>query len=96
MPKNFPDVLSREALTQIVDVLAIREFPTLMKIDRDKFKVTPQRLGVYRPSEHIDNPRVVNPEPADPKHRDADFEPWVLPDDPLLHVDFETDRKSVV
>lgn len=96
MPKNFPDVLSREALTQIVDVLAIREFPALMKIDREKFKVTPQRLGVYRPSEHIDNPKVVKPEPADPKQRDADFEPWVLPDDPLLQVDFETSKKRYI
>ena len=36
MPKNFPDVLSRDALTRIVDVLAVKEFSDLMKIDREK------------------------------------------------------------
>ena len=45
-PKNFPDVLSRNALTRIVDVLAVKEFSDLMKIDREKFRVTPERLGV--------------------------------------------------
>ncbi|MCD5984356.1 HET-C-related protein [Pseudomonas sp. CDFA 610] len=93
MPKRFPDVLSREAITQIVDVLAVRAFTDLMKIDRSRFIVTPQRLGVYRASEHIDNPRAVNPKPDDPKARDADFDDWMLPDDPVLQVDPETSMK---
>ncbi|MFJ4144047.1 HET-C-related protein [Pseudomonas sp. NPDC089734] len=96
MPKRFPDVLSREALTRIVDVLAVREFPDLMKTDRPGFTVTPQRLGVYRPSEHIDNPRVINPQPANPRERDADFEDWVHPDDPLLQVDASTSMKRYI
>lgn len=96
MPKNFPDVLSREALTKIVDVLAVREFTDLMKIDRERFRVTPERLGVYRPSEHIDNPKVSKPDPADPTSRDQDFEPWVLPDSPLLDVDYSTSIKRYV
>ncbi|MBX8492389.1 hypothetical protein K5D34_23730 [Pseudomonas cichorii] len=95
-PKNFPDVLSREALTRIVDVLAVKEFTDLMKADRSSFTVTPQRLGVYRPSEHIDNPRVVNPSPATPKERDNDFEDWVKLDDPALQVDFQTSMKRYI
>lgn len=94
MPKNFPDVLSREALTRIVDILAVREFTDLMKIDRSRFIVTPERLGVYRPSQHIDNPKNLKPSPANPKERDPDFEDWVLPDDPLLQVDFESSMKG--
>ncbi|WP_434678144.1 hypothetical protein J3P77_19025 [Pseudomonas sp. R1-18] len=96
MPKNFPDVLSREALTKIVDILAVREFIDLMKIDRSGFMVTEERLGVYRPSEHIDNPKAVNPSPADPRDRDADFELWVLPGNPLLEVDPDTSMKRYI
>lgn len=96
MPKSFPDLLSREALTRIVDVLAVREFTDLMKTDRSRFIVTPERLGVYRPSEHIDNPRTVNPKPANPKERDADFEDWVRPDDPVLQVDFQSSIKRYI
>ncbi|OUM05161.1 hypothetical protein BW686_22730 [Pseudomonas syringae] len=96
MPKNFPDLLSRDALTRIVDVLAVKEFTDLMLIDRPLFVVTPERLGVYRPSEHIDNPKTVNPDPADPKERDADFEDWVLPDDPALQVDYDTSMKRYI
>lgn len=93
MPKNFPDVLSREALTQIVDVLAVREFTDLMQNDREKFKVTAERLGVYRPSEHLDNPKPANDTPSNPKSIDADFEDWVAPGDASLQVDPETSMK---
>ncbi|POD77573.1 hypothetical protein BKM17_09710 [Pseudomonas syringae group genomosp. 3] len=96
MPKNFPDLLSREALSRIVDVLAVKEFTDLMKIDRQRFVVTPERLGVYRPSEHIDNPKTIDPSPASPKERDADFEDWVLPDDPALQVDYDTSMKRYI
>ncbi|WP_341522598.1 HET-C-related protein [Pseudomonas sp. G.S.17] len=92
-PKNFPDVLSREALTKIVDVLAVREFTGLMAIDRQQFTVTPEKLGVYRPSEHLDNPKPANDKPTDPKNIDADFEDWVAPDDASLQVDPETSMK---
>jgi len=93
MPKNFPDVLSREALTQIVDVLAVREFTDLMQNDRENFKVTPERLGVYRPSEHLDNPKPANDKRSDPKSIDTDFEDGVAPDDASLQVDPETSMK---
>jgi hypothetical protein len=96
MPRNFPDVLSREALTRIVDVLAVREFVDLMKIDRSRFEVTQARLGVYKPGEHIDNPKVVDPKPANPRDRDADFEPWVRAGDALLEVDPDTSMKRYI
>jgi hypothetical protein len=96
MRKNFPDVLSREALTKIVDVLAVREFTDLMKNNRARFLVTEGRLGVYRPTEHIDNPKVVDPTPTNPGDRDADFEPWVLPGNPLLEVDTDTSMKRYI
>lgn len=96
MPDNFPDVLSREALTRIVDVLAVREFSDLMIIDRARFTVTQEKLGVYRPGEHIDNPKAVNPSPANPKERDADFEDWIRPGDPLLQVDPDTSMKRYI
>lgn len=95
-PKNFPDVLSREALTQIVDVLAVREFTALMQADREKFTVTPQRLGVYRPSEHIDNPKPANAERTYPQKIDADFEDWIAPDDSSLQIDPETSMKKYI
>ena len=96
MRKDFPNLLSREALTRLVDVLAVKEFHDLMYNYREEFRVTPERLGVYRPSEHIDNPKVINPSLADPRIRDADFEPWVLPGDPLLEVDPETSMKRYI
>ncbi|MDB6144049.1 MAG: hypothetical protein JWP80_3093 [Pseudomonas sp.] len=95
MPKNFPDVLSRDALTEIVDVLAVRKF-FQRRVIPSLFTVTPELLGVYRPSQHIDNPKVTNPQPADPTSRDADFEPWILPGDPLLQVDFDTSSKRYI
>ncbi|MBP1120534.1 hypothetical protein KID96_12260 [Pseudomonas syringae] len=96
MPKSFPDLLSRDALTRIVDVLAVKEFTDLMKTDRSRFVVTAERLGVYRPAEHIDNPRTPDPKPANPKERDADFDAWVLPDDPLLKVDPDASMKRYI
>ncbi|WP_397449997.1 HET-C-related protein [Pseudomonas sp. NA-150] len=93
MPKNFPDVFSREALTKIVDVLAVKKFWNQNQVRPDYFKVTQDKLGVYRPSQHIDNPKVVDPQPADPTSRDPDFEPWVMPGDPVLEVDPATSMK---
>ncbi|WP_062388469.1 HET-C-related protein [Pseudomonas abietaniphila] len=95
MPKNFPDVLSREALTKIVGVLATAKFRHRAP-ERGSFVVTPEVLGVYRPSEHIDNPSVTDPSPADPTTRDKDFEPWTLKGDPILEVDYDTSMKKYI
>lgn len=96
MPKSFPNTLSRQALTRIVDVLAVRKFSDLRQLAPEHFTVTEEKLGVYLPSEHIDNPKVTNPDPQDPKTRDADFEPWVLPGAALLEVDYERSMKRYI
>lgn len=93
MPKNFPQVISRDALTEIVDILATRKFADLRLQDSASFTVTRELLGVYRPSEHIDNPRTEPPAAFDPAERDADFEPWVMAGDKRLQVDPETSMK---
>jgi len=96
MPKGFPDVLSRDALTRIVDVMSIKQFAELRKSDPKAFTVTPHKLGVYRPSEHIDNPRNTDARPLDPQLRDPDFEPVVAPGDPLLDIDYDTSMKRYI
>ncbi|MCD5989441.1 hypothetical protein KDX30_16240 [Pseudomonas sp. CDFA 553] len=94
--KDFPAVMSREALTAVVDVMAARKFHELRAKDSSSYKVTEQKLGVYRPSHHIDNPRVENPTPADLAERDPEFEAWVLEDDPLLEVAKDSSMKSYI
>lgn len=96
MPKDFPATLSREGWTSLVDVLAAKKFFDLRFQYPDKLKVTPEKLGVYRPHEHIDNPLVIDPPFADPRMRDPDFEPWVLQDNPVLGVDPDTSRKRYI
>lgn len=72
-PKNFPEKLSRAALTEIVSVLAETEFVE-SEAQRKLFEVTPSILGVYRPSEHIDNPTSARQGAPDPRTIDKDFE----------------------
>lgn len=95
MAKDFPKLLSRQALTEIVDILATRRFAQVRLNDPDSFRVTAERLGVYRPSEHIDNPRVETAA-FDLSERDADFEPWVLAGAPSLQIDFNTSMKVYI
>lgn len=96
MPKDFPDVLSRDALTRIVDVLSIKGFGDLRQDERNDYTVTADKLGVYRPSEHIDNPKNTDPDAPDPTTRDPDFEPTVRDGDPLLEVDYDTSMKRYI
>ncbi|KDM90033.1 type VI secretion system tip protein VgrG [Photobacterium galatheae] len=61
--------ISHEALTQIVEILARKEFPMLFaQEDNSPYRLTPEKLGAYLPKEHLDNPRGVtapeNPEYA--------------------------------
>lgn len=96
MPRQFPKVFSRKALTEVVDILSIRSFHHL-RSKPGLVNVTPARLGVYRPSEHIDNPKVdASAGAIDPATRDPAFEPWVLPGDPLLEVDPDTSMKRYI
>jgi len=95
---DFPAKLSREVLTQLVDLLALRHFPGLQGTpeERDHYRVTPQMLGVYRPREHIDNPYNPNPNAADPRNIDSDFEAPLRKDDPLLQVDPQSSMKRYI
>nr|WP_314877628.1 HET-C-related protein [uncultured Pseudomonas sp.] len=97
-PNDFPAKLSRDILTQLVDLLALRHFPSLQSTpeERNHYRVTPQMLGVYRPSEHIDNPYNPNPNAADPRDIDSDFEAPIREDDPLLQVDPQTSMKRYI
>lgn len=96
MPKEFPATLSRESWTDLVDVLAAKKFFDLRMRYPNEMKVTPNKLGVYRPTEHIDNPLVIDPPFPDPKVRDPDFEAWVLPGDPSLGADRDTSMKRYI
>ncbi|HGM5579627.1 TPA: HET-C-related protein [Pseudomonas putida] len=94
-PNEFPRKLSRKVLTQLVDLLALKAFPSLQgtPAERSHYVVTPQMLGVYRPTEHIDNPYNPIPSATDPRTIDADFEQPVAEDDPRLQVDPATSMK---
>jgi hypothetical protein len=96
MPKDFPNVLSRDALTRIVDVLSVKRFGGLRRQPGADYKVTPARLGVYRPSEHIDNPKVTDRNAPDPTSRDLDFEVAIMAGSPQLEVDYQTSMKRYI
>jgi len=93
MRRSFPALLSRPALTQVIDILAARTFSHGRGLYPDWFKVTPERLGVYRPTQHIDNPKVKNPTPKDILAIDSDFEPWIEAGNPWLEVDYDSSVK---
>ncbi|WP_079229538.1 HET-C-related protein [Pseudomonas putida] len=89
-PKDFPRKLSRATLTNLVDFLALKEFHSLHTPpeDRENYKVTTQMLGVYRPSEHIDNPLTLD-EATDPQSIDPDFEPLRQSDHESMQLDHD-------
>ncbi|WNG20217.1 HET-C-related protein [Cystobacter fuscus] len=64
--------LARESVTRIVDVLAREKFGNAKRNNVPVFQVTPQRLGVYRNEEHIDNPNgITDQRSIDPAFRGA-------------------------
>ncbi len=89
--------LSRTALTAIIKVLAEAKFVNSGKSkgisvneQRQIFDVTEQRLGVYRPEEHIDNPAGLE----DGRCKDDDLRGPVLPAD--LEIDPATGMKRFI
>jgi uncharacterized Zn-binding protein involved in type VI secretion len=72
-PKDLSQKLSRESLTQIINILAEEEFVKKPE-EQAMFLVTPEILGVYRAVEHIDNPTNNTANAADPRSIDPDFE----------------------
>ncbi|CAM3189381.1 HET-C-related protein [Pseudomonas plecoglossicida] len=89
-PKNFPSKFSRLSLTQIVDMLALKQFHMLQttREQRLAYTVDTAMVGVYRPSEHIDNPVSIE-DSVDPQSIDAAFELKVVPGDACLRLDSE-------
>lgn len=77
--KDFPRKISGKKLTQLVDVLAEEEFAVLPS-DKKIFNVTEEILGVYRPIEHIDNPKNNSVGAPDPRTIDKDFQPRATDD----------------
>ncbi len=83
-----PVKISRKALTGLVELLAVKEFiapknkksgkhienyETYLKVlEKEKFRITPDALGVYRPEEHIDNPKGLGNNGKD-RQMDPDF-----------------------
>lgn len=96
MPRQFPAVLSRHAWTALVDILSVKKFQELRAAYPRHMKVTPAKLGIYLPFEHIDNPLVTDPPFPDPKVRDPGFRPWVLQGNPLLEADPDTSIKRYI
>lgn len=94
-PKQFPRKISRDVLTQIVDLLALKAFNSLQNTEegREAYRVTTELLGVYRPSEHIDNPTDHSEMPLDPREIDEDFEAPVRPGDEATMVYPSLSRK---
>lgn len=80
--------ISREKLTAIVDLFALKEFYWLQQTpeERECYKVTPQLLGVYRAHEHIDNPTTLDREAFDPRSIDPSFNALVFPEDKANNV----------
>ncbi|MDR0234397.1 MAG: hypothetical protein LBI31_06325 [Zoogloeaceae bacterium] len=94
--KNLGRGIGRKAWTNLVDMLAMGEFYDWRKKNRENFEVTPERLGVYRPQEHIDNPVSESKWPENPKDIDPLFEPWVREGDGLLEIDKKTGMKAYI
>ncbi|QRK04884.1 LysM peptidoglycan-binding domain-containing protein [Archangium violaceum] len=68
---------SRKALTDCIDVMAREEFG-----NNADFRVTPQKLGLYRPEEHIDNPHGIE----DGTKKDPAFHPGWTPAEVALNM----------
>ncbi|UPL04990.1 Heterokaryon incompatibility protein Het-C [Pseudomonas sp. IsoF] len=82
---KFPAMFTRQTLTKLVDFLALKKFHALQNTPqgREAYTVTPALLGVYRPSEHIDNPINLDEAAIDPRTIDPEFEALVRRDNPL-------------
>jgi outer membrane protein OmpA-like peptidoglycan-associated protein len=85
----------RETLTKVVALLAREKFgETRDASGRLIFEVTPERLGVYRPEEHIDNPFGTD---AEGQMLDSAFRgPCLVEAAPELQVDEKTWLKNYI
>ncbi|KAH9858257.1 heterokaryon incompatibility protein Het-C-domain-containing protein [Lenzites betulinus] len=80
--------LSADTLVLIVSVLGFLTFG----FATDEFEVTPDRLGVYLPTEHIDNPKGYAEKEGDARQFHPKLRPPVNPQE--LEVDQRTGMKN--
>ena len=92
-PKNFPRAISRKKLTALVDLFSELEFVTRPAEKKD-YKVTEEILKVYRPVEHIDNPKNNDPKAPDPQSIDKEFQPRATNQD--ISIDPATSMKRYI
>jgi len=84
--RDFSQLIDRKAielvpepiLRAVVAIFAHIQFGYSTK----EFEVTPERLGCYRPEEHIDNPSGYE---ADPSRPHSQLRPQVLPEELAIH-----------
>ncbi|KAJ8480697.1 hypothetical protein ONZ51_g6470 [Trametes cubensis] len=80
--------LSADTLVLIVSVLGFLTFG----FATDEFQVTPERLGVYLPVEHIDNPKGYAEKEGDARQFHPKLRPPVNPEE--LEIDERTGMKN--
>ncbi|OJT08483.1 hypothetical protein TRAPUB_666 [Trametes pubescens] len=80
--------LSADTLVLIVSVLGFLTFG----FATDEFEVTPDRLGVYLPTEHIDNPKGYAEKEGDARQFHPKLRPPVNPEE--LEIDERTGMKK--
>ena len=91
--KSFPERISRDHLTRLVDIFARKEFVEIPS-ERSSFVVTKDNLGVYRPVEHIDNPTSNSKDAPDPRSKDPAFQTPATKED--VAVDPVTSMKRYI
>jgi Heterokaryon incompatibility protein Het-C len=92
-PQELPRLLTRKQITELVRIKASVEF-VKEQGEAHYFQLTEQTLGVYRPVEHIDNPKNFKNE--DPRTIDPDFAEPVPITSELLGIDPETSMKRYI
>ncbi|KAJ7654177.1 heterokaryon incompatibility protein Het-C-domain-containing protein [Mycena rosella] len=80
--------LTAESLVLVVSVLGFMTFG----FATEEFQVTPERLGVYLPVEHIDNPKGYGAKEGDPRQFHPKLRPPVNPRE--LEIDTRTGMKN--
>ena len=92
-PPHLLKGMSRIHWTELLAIVAEAKFcehPEQAEI----YRVNQERLGVYRPVEHIDNPTNTSPQTKDPRTIDPDFE--APPTAEYLSVDPSTSMKRYI
>ncbi|KAJ7044922.1 Het-C-domain-containing protein [Mycena alexandri] len=84
--------LTAESLVLVVSVLGFMASACTFGFATEEFQVTPERLGVYLPVEHIDNPKGYGANEGDPRQFHPKLRPPVNPRE--LEIDLRTGMKN--